>query len=119
MGREETKEFYLNAIGSDSSISSTTCGVSFTLNAEILSSILGERGLVYGFWLGMVFEHFGVPVKEWQIQTIKDVLEVVDHETIPATKRGANAPVQRLKASLTAKDKELDVLRVAHSAELD
>ncbi|KAH0669758.1 hypothetical protein KY285_023913 [Solanum tuberosum] len=83
------------------------------------SAIYMERGLVYGFWLGMVFEHFGVPVKEWQIQTIKDVLGVVDHENIPATKRGANAPVQRLKASLTANDKELDALRVAHSAELD
>ncbi|KAH0669757.1 hypothetical protein KY285_023912 [Solanum tuberosum] len=41
MGREETREFYLNATGSDSSISSTACGVSFTLNAEILFSILG------------------------------------------------------------------------------
>ncbi|KAH0720515.1 hypothetical protein KY284_005545 [Solanum tuberosum] len=40
MGREETREFYLNATGSDSSILSTVCGVSFTLNAEILSSIL-------------------------------------------------------------------------------
>ncbi|KAG5632649.1 hypothetical protein H5410_004366 [Solanum commersonii] len=41
MGREETREFYLNATGSDTSISSTICGVSFTLTAEILSFILG------------------------------------------------------------------------------
>ncbi|KAH0669785.1 hypothetical protein KY285_023938 [Solanum tuberosum] len=227
IGREETRKFNLNAKGSDSSISSTVCGVSFTLNAEILSSILGvpnsgwgyyvkrdwpplkgntfaleiccrfsndptlneytrvdkgsmlplhrllfdvvhkivlprkqkrteanylnltlmewllskiqinlpaliishihglcvfdkkERGLAYGFWLGMVFEHFCVPIKKWQIQTIKDVLGVVDHETIPATKRRENAPVERLNASLTSKDKELDALLVAHSAELD
>ena len=31
-----------------------------------------QRGLAYGFWLGQVFEHFGVPVKKWQIQTISD-----------------------------------------------
>ncbi|KAH0720796.1 hypothetical protein KY290_005780 [Solanum tuberosum] len=227
MGREETKEFYLNATESATSISSTVCGVSFILNAEILSSILGvpnsgwshyakrnwpplegnvyaleicrqfsndptlneytrvdkgamlplhrllfdvvhkivllrkqkrteanyldltlmelllskiqinlpalilthihglcvfdkkERGLKYGFWLGMVFEHFGVPVGEWQIQTIKDVLGVVDHETIPATKRGANAPMQRLRASLTAKSEEVTALQVSHSAAID
>ncbi|KAH0784238.1 hypothetical protein KY290_003836 [Solanum tuberosum] len=214
MGREDIREFYINATGSAASISSTVCCVSFTLNAEILSSILGvpnrewchyvkrdwpplegntsaleichqfsndlmmdeytridkgamlplhqllfdvvhkivlprkqkrmeanyldltlmelllskiqinlhalilshihglcvldkkERGLAYGFWLGKVFDHFSVPVKKWQIQTTKDVLGVVDHVTIPATKRGANAPVQRLKAALTAKDKE-------------
>ncbi|KAH0779492.1 hypothetical protein KY290_005919 [Solanum tuberosum] len=227
MGREETREFYLNATGSDTSISSTVCGVSFTLNAEILSSILGvpnngwghyvkrnwpplegnisaleicrrfsnyptlneytrvdkgvmlplhrllfdvvhkivlprmqkrteenyldltlmelllskiqinlptlilshihglcvfdkkERGLTYGFWLGMVFEHFCVPVREWKIQTIKDVLGVVNHETIPGTKRGANAHMQRLRASLTAKNEEITALQVSHSAVID
>ncbi|KAG5593782.1 hypothetical protein H5410_035014 [Solanum commersonii] len=227
MGREETNEFYLNATGSVMSISSTVCGVSFTLNAEILSSILGvpnngwshyvkrnwpplegnisafeichrfsndptlteytrvdkgamlplhrllldvmhkivlpqkqkrteanyldltlmelllskiqinlpalilshihglcvfdkkERGLAYGFWLGMVFEHFCVLVREWQIQTIKDVLGVVNHETIPATKRRENEPMQRLRASLTAKTKEITALQDSHSAAID
>ncbi|KAH0672865.1 hypothetical protein KY290_025104 [Solanum tuberosum] len=170
MGREETREFYLNATGSVTSISSTVCGVSFTLNAEILSATLGvpnsgwghyvkcnwpplesnisaleichrfsndptlneytrvdkgaillciERGLAYGFWLGMVFEHFGVPVREWQIQTIKDVLGVVDHETIPATMRGENAPMQRLRASLTSKNEEITALQGSHSAAID
>ncbi|KAH0658497.1 hypothetical protein KY289_027245 [Solanum tuberosum] len=196
MGREETNEFYLNVTRSATSISSIVCGVSFTLNAEILSSILGvpnngwghyvkqnwpslegnisaleicrrfsndptlneytrvdkratlplhrllfdvvhkivlprkqkrteanyldltpmelllskiqinlptlilshihglcvfdkkECGLAYGFWLG-----------------------VVNHETISATKRGANAPMQRLRASLTAKNKEITALQ--------
>ncbi|KAK4731134.1 hypothetical protein R3W88_024122 [Solanum pinnatisectum] len=161
MGREETREFYVNTVGSTSSISSTICGTLFTLTTEILSTILGvpnreanyldltlmelllskiqinlpnlilshiyslcvqdkkERGLAYGFWLGDVFDYFSVSIKEWQIQTTKDVLGVVDHITIPATKRGANAPIQRLKDSLTAKDKELANLRVAHSAKLD
>ncbi|KAH0668578.1 hypothetical protein KY289_023071 [Solanum tuberosum] len=164
MGREKTREFYLIATGSATSISSTVCGVSFTLNAEILSSILGVpnsgwghfvkrnwpplegnisaleichrfsndptlneytrvdkgvRGLAYGFWLGMVFKHFGVPVGEWQIQTINDVLGVVDHKTIPATKRGANAPMQRLRASLTVKNEEIIVLQGSHSAAID
>ncbi|KAG5590667.1 hypothetical protein H5410_041181 [Solanum commersonii] len=226
MGREETREFYLNEIGSATSISSIVCGVSFTLKAEILSSTLGvpnngrgyyvkqnwpplegnisaleichrfsndptlkytradkgamlplhrllfdvmhkivlprkqkrteenyldltlrelllskiqinlpsmilshihglcvfdkkERGLAYGFWLGMVFEHFCVPVREWQIQTIKDVLGVVNHETIPATKKGANAPMQRLSASLTVKNEKITVLHGSHSAAID
>ncbi|KAH0685527.1 hypothetical protein KY290_017010 [Solanum tuberosum] len=95
MDREETREFYINATWSASSIMSTVCGVSFTLNTEILCSILEECGLAYGFCLGMVFEHFGVPVKELQIQTINDVLGVVDH------------------------DKEMEALRVDHSAEVD
>ncbi|KAH0668574.1 hypothetical protein KY289_023067 [Solanum tuberosum] len=75
--------------------------------------------MAYGFWLGMVFEHFGVPVREWQIQTIKDVLGVVDHETIHATKRGANAPMQRLRASLTVKNEEITLLQGSHSAAID
>lgn len=38
MGRKETREFYINAIGE---ATSTVSGVSFTLTAENLSSILG------------------------------------------------------------------------------
>ncbi|KAH0751777.1 hypothetical protein KY285_004925 [Solanum tuberosum] len=51
MGREETREFYLNATGSAKSISSTVCGVSFTLNAEILSSILGVPNNGWGHYV--------------------------------------------------------------------
>ena len=40
MGRVETREFYINATGTASSITSTVCGIYFTLTAEILSSIL-------------------------------------------------------------------------------
>uniref|UniRef100_A0A0V0HBE0 Putative ovule protein n=1 Tax=Solanum chacoense TaxID=4108 RepID=A0A0V0HBE0_SOLCH len=32
-----------------------------------------DHGLGYGFWLGEVFEFFQVPVKEWQVQSTKDV----------------------------------------------
>ena len=39
MGRVETREFHINATGTVSSITSTVCGVSFTLTAKILSSI--------------------------------------------------------------------------------
>ncbi|KAH0765040.1 hypothetical protein KY285_000911 [Solanum tuberosum] len=78
-----------------------------------------DHGLGYGFWLGEVFEYFRVPVKEWQEQTTKDVLGKVDHVVIPTTSRGANAPVQRLKALLTTKNEEIDALRVAHSATMD
>uniref|UniRef100_M1E1E3 Uncharacterized protein n=1 Tax=Solanum tuberosum TaxID=4113 RepID=M1E1E3_SOLTU len=58
-------------------------------------------------------------VQKWQIQTIKDVLGVVNHETIPATKRGENAPKQRLRASLTAKNEEITALQVSHAAAID
>ncbi|KAG5632648.1 hypothetical protein H5410_004365 [Solanum commersonii] len=100
--------------------------IQINLPALILSHIHGlcvfdkkERGLEYGFWLGMVFEHFGVPVREWQIQTIKDVLRVVDHETIPSTKRRANAPTQQLRASLIAKNEEITALQGSHSTVID
>ncbi|KAH0769692.1 hypothetical protein KY290_013673 [Solanum tuberosum] len=78
-----------------------------------------DHGLGYGFWLGEVFVYFRVPVKEWQEQTTKDVLGEVHHVVIPATSRGANAPVQRLKALLTTKNEEIDALRVGHSAAMD
>ncbi|KAG5592779.1 hypothetical protein H5410_043293 [Solanum commersonii] len=100
---------------SATSISSTVGGVSFTVNPEILSSILEERRLAYGFWFGMVFEHFGVPIGEWKIQTNKDILGVVNHETIPATKRGANAPMQRLRASLITKNEKITAQQGPHS----
>ncbi|KAH0723184.1 hypothetical protein KY285_005772 [Solanum tuberosum] len=175
MGREETREFYLNATGSDTSISSIVCGVSFTLNAEILSSILGVPNNGWGHYIKrnwpplegnisaleiccrfsndptlneytrvdkgvMLPLHrllFDVVHKivlprmqkrtenvDWRmgsglIQTIKDVLGVVNHETIPATKRGANAPMQRLRASLTTKNEEITALQVSHSAAID
>ncbi|KAH0751778.1 hypothetical protein KY285_004926 [Solanum tuberosum] len=100
--------------------------IQINLPALILSHIHGlcvfdkkECGLAYGFWLGMVFEHFCVPVRGWQIQTINDVLGVVNHETIPVTKRGANAPMQWLKASLTAKNEEITALQGSHSAAID
>lgn len=40
LGRVETREFYINATGTASSITSTVCGISFTLTAETLSTIL-------------------------------------------------------------------------------
>ncbi|KAG5575550.1 hypothetical protein H5410_055684 [Solanum commersonii] len=164
MGRKETREFYTNSIGSASLISSNVMGASFTLDAEVLSQILGvpnvgwghyvkqvwlpleglpsaleisrrfahdlmiegicvhddkDHGLGYGFWLGKGFEYFRVLVKEWQEQTTKDVLGEVDHVVIPATSRGANDLVQRLKTLLTTKDEEIAALRTAHSAAMD
>uniref|UniRef100_M1E0E4 Uncharacterized protein n=2 Tax=Solanum tuberosum TaxID=4113 RepID=M1E0E4_SOLTU len=78
-----------------------------------------EHGLGYGFWLGDIFEYFQVPIEEWQEQTIKDVLGVVDHVVIPTTSRGADAPMQRLRASLTAKNEEITTLQVSHSTAID
>ncbi|KAG5600987.1 hypothetical protein H5410_032357 [Solanum commersonii] len=137
MGRKETREFYINTIGSDSSITSKVGGISFTLIAEVLSKILGvpniteayihricvyddkDHGLGYGFWLGEVFEYFHISIKDCHEQTTKDVLGKVDHIVIPATYRGDNAPMQRLKALLTTKNVEIDALKVSHSAAMD
>ncbi|KAH0665955.1 hypothetical protein KY285_027161 [Solanum tuberosum] len=142
MGRKETKEFYINTVGSASSITSKVGGISFTLTTEDgvvkrtwpplerLSSALEishricvyddkDHGLGYGFWLGEVFEYFHIPVKDCQEQTTKDVLGEVDHVVIPATSRGDNAPLQRLKALLTTKNVEIDALKVSHSADID
>ncbi|KAH0765041.1 hypothetical protein KY285_000912 [Solanum tuberosum] len=54
MGRKETKEFYTNAIGTASSISSTVGGVSFTLDAEVLSHILGVPNVGWGHYVKRV-----------------------------------------------------------------
>ncbi|KAG5614590.1 hypothetical protein H5410_014414 [Solanum commersonii] len=51
MDMEETREFYINATGFASSITSTVCGVSFTLNVEILSSILGVPNRAWGHYV--------------------------------------------------------------------
>ncbi|KAG5576216.1 hypothetical protein H5410_056350, partial [Solanum commersonii] len=65
----------------------------------------------YGLWLGEICEYFHVPVKEWQLQTTKDVLGEVDHAAILATYKGATVPMQRLRGSLTAKGEEIAVLK--------
>ncbi|KAH0672514.1 hypothetical protein KY290_024746 [Solanum tuberosum] len=41
MARKETREFYINVVGSVSSISSSVGDISFTLTAEVLEKILG------------------------------------------------------------------------------
>ncbi|KAK4718254.1 hypothetical protein R3W88_016592 [Solanum pinnatisectum] len=66
-----------------------------------------DHGLGYGFWLGDIFEYF------------QDVLGEVDHAAIPMTSRGENAPMQRLRASLTAKNEEIAALQVSHSVVID
>ncbi|KAK4730136.1 hypothetical protein R3W88_023124 [Solanum pinnatisectum] len=67
----------------------------------------------------ILFKYFRIQVKDWQEQTTKNVLGEVDHVVIPATSRGANAPVQRLKALLTTKNDEIAALKVSHSAVMD
>ncbi|KAG5576148.1 hypothetical protein H5410_056282 [Solanum commersonii] len=43
----------------------------------------------------------------------------VYHAFIPATSRGANAHMQALRASLTAKGEKIVALKVSHSAAMD
>ncbi|KAH0762320.1 hypothetical protein KY290_018393 [Solanum tuberosum] len=45
IARKATREFYINVVGSVSSISSSVGGVSFTLKIEILEKILGVPNL--------------------------------------------------------------------------
>ncbi|KAH0728144.1 hypothetical protein KY284_004009 [Solanum tuberosum] len=193
MGREDTREFYINAIGSVALISITVCCVSFTVNAEILSSILGvpNRGwchyvkrdwpplegntftldICHRFSNDLMMDEY-TRIDKGVMLPLRQLLFDVVHKIILPRKqkrteanyldltlmelllskiqinfpalilnhiyglcvldkkerglaygfwlgKGANAPVQRLKASLTAKDKEMDALRVAHSAEVD
>ncbi|KAH0679479.1 hypothetical protein KY284_020564 [Solanum tuberosum] len=77
------------------------------------------HALGYGFWLGAIFEHLKIPVKVWEEQTIKDVLGTVNHVVVPAPRRGANAPMRRLRAQLTMKDEKIAALRVSHNAAMD
>ncbi|KAH0644500.1 hypothetical protein KY284_032384 [Solanum tuberosum] len=77
------------------------------------------HALGYGFWLGEIFEYLKVPVKVWEVQTTKDVLGTVNHVDVHAPWRGANAPMQRLRAQLTLKDEEITALRVSHNVAMD
>lgn len=77
------------------------------------------HGIGYGFLLGDIFEYIQVPVEEWQEQTVKDVLGEVDHDIIYTNSRGANAPLQELRASLTEKKKKIVSLQASHSAEIN
>ncbi|KAG5576210.1 hypothetical protein H5410_056344 [Solanum commersonii] len=87
-----------------------------------------DHGLVYRLWLGEIFEYFQVPVKEWQVQTTKDVFGEVDHAAIPATSRGENAPMlehvglveenSRLKEELSKTQASLDTERSSNYAHL-
>ncbi|KAH0686776.1 hypothetical protein KY289_017556 [Solanum tuberosum] len=156
IARKATREFYINVVGSVSSILSSVGGVSFTLKIEILEKILGVPNLGWchyvkrswppleglssaleisrrfandptlknytrvdkGTMLSLYKLLFDgvhkiilprkqkhteanyldltlmellisqVPIEEWQEQTIKDVLGVVDHAVIPMLQEG-------------------------------
>ena len=66
-----------------------------------------------------MFEHFGVPVKKWQIQTISDVLGKVDYMNMPGTPKKVAVKTQRLRASLTSIEEEMEALKMAHSVEME
>ena len=69
--------------------------------------------------MGQVFEHFGVPVKKWRIQTISDVMGMVDYMNMPGTPKKVDVKSQRLRASLTAVEKEMEALKRANSVEME
>ncbi|KAG5616783.1 hypothetical protein H5410_016607 [Solanum commersonii] len=77
------------------------------------------QGLGYGFWLGELFKSLGVPIQEWQEQTTKDVIGDPNQAVVPTLKRGANGPLQRLRSHLADKEKEIEALRVSHTATID
>lgn len=78
-----------------------------------------RQSLSYGFWLGDIFEHFGVPVPKWQEQTKKDVLGTVNEGFMPSLEKGDPVSVQRLSAQLATKDDEISALKASHSADME
>ncbi|KAK4737275.1 hypothetical protein R3W88_000972 [Solanum pinnatisectum] len=78
-----------------------------------------RHSLGYGFSLGEIFEYFKIPVKEKQVQTVKDVLGIINQVVVPTPRRGDNASMQRLRAQLDLKDDEIAALRVSHYAAVD
>lgn len=77
------------------------------------------HGLGYGFQIGRIFEHFKVLVKKGQEQTNKDVLGEVDSGVFPTLSGGINAPMQRQRSSITAKNEEITALSESHTVEID
>ena len=60
-----------------------------------------------------------MPLKKWQIQTISDVLGKVDYRNMPSTPKKVDVKTQRLRASLTAIEEEIEALKMAHSVEME
>lgn len=56
------------------------------------------HGLGYVFWLGELFEGLDIPVQQWQEQDVKDVIGDLNQTSVSTLKRGANAPLQRLRS---------------------
>ncbi|KAH0776466.1 hypothetical protein KY290_007877 [Solanum tuberosum] len=133
MGRIETREFYINAVGSASSVSSKVGGMSFTLTAEKLSRILcvpniGWCHYVKRNWpplegllsaLEISRRFVNDPMLEDYTRVDKGAMLSLHHAAIPATSTRENAPMQHLRASLTAKGEEIAALKVSHSASMD
>ena len=120
--QKRTETCYLDLTLMDLLLSRTQINLPILIMSHIhsLSKVdKKQRGLAYGFWLGHVFEHFGVPVKKWQIQTISDVMGKVDYMNMPSTPKRVDVKTQRLRASLTAVEKEMEALKRAHSVEME
>ena len=120
--QKRTEACYLDLTLMDLLLSRTQINLSVLIMSHIhsLSKLdKKKRGLAYGFWLGQVFEHFGVPVKKWQIQIISDVMGKVDYMNMPGTPKRVDVKTQRLRASLTAVEEEMEALKKAHSVEME
>ncbi|KAH0703072.1 hypothetical protein KY285_017350 [Solanum tuberosum] len=119
MARNATREFYINIVGWPplEGLSSTLeISRRFANDPTLENYTRVDKGAMLPLHK-LLFDV--VPIEEWQEQTIKDVLEVVDHDVIPTTSRGANAPMQQLRASLIVKNEEITALQVSHSAAID
>ncbi|KAH0679630.1 hypothetical protein KY290_021693 [Solanum tuberosum] len=145
MGRKETREFYINVIGSASSISSKVGGVSFTLDAEVLSKILGVPNVGWGHYVKRTWPPLEGLSSALEISRrfahdpmLEGYTRVDKGAMLPLHKPffmicvhddkdhglgygfwGANAPVQRLKVVVTTNNEEIAALRVTHSAAMD
>ncbi|KAH0748739.1 hypothetical protein KY290_027971 [Solanum tuberosum] len=64
-----------------------------------------------------IFEAFNVPVQVWHSQTVKDVMDRVNHMDLPVSMSNPDNPLQRLKNQLAAKEDDLLALETAHQME--
>ncbi|KAH0685483.1 hypothetical protein KY290_016961 [Solanum tuberosum] len=90
-----------------------------TLMELLISQMTTTMGLGMGSGWERFLSSFKFRLKSGKCKVQKMFLGEVDHVVIPATSRGANAPMQHLRALLTVKGEEIAALKVSHSAAMD
>ncbi|KAG5577973.1 hypothetical protein H5410_058107 [Solanum commersonii] len=141
MGKDETRQFYINATMSPSSISSIVRGKHITLTPNDITQILGISNTGWCHYVKRNWPPLdGLPsaldiamgsgwvrylsiskylLSSGKSKPLKMFLGTVNQTAVPTLGRGANAPLQRLCAQLTLKDEEIAALRASRSSAMD